>query len=160
MDRADESTDAIAPSAEEYAAVRTAVAAVAPTWAGGQPVSLGGLFDGWRDLADEVEEGYSWCAPELDNDTWCRSVLARIWPMLPARVREIRGPELDAIDERYRRATVPWPGRPEDGADWWTWRVPRRLMVEASDQRGEDWPADWGMMPFPRPASVEVIPWE
>ncbi|MEU8139556.1 hypothetical protein [Streptodolium elevatio] len=157
MDRADEHTETRALSAEEYDAVHAAVAAVAPTWAGGQAVTLNALFDRWRGMAEEVEEAYSWCAPELMNDIWCRGVLAKIWPMLPARVREIRQPELESIDERYRRATIPWPGRPEDGFGWWTWRVPRRLGVEASEQRGGDWPLGWEMMPFPRPESVEVV---
>ncbi|MFI8823914.1 hypothetical protein [Streptomyces sp. NPDC053431] len=160
MDRANEREDGLSLSADEYDAVRAAFTAVAPTWAGGQPVSLDGLLAHWRGMADEVEEGYCWCAPELHNDLWCRSSLAKIWPMLPARVQEIRRPELDAFDERYRRATVPWPGRSEVGANWWTWRVPRRLVVEASELRGEGWPLGWDMMPFPRPDSVEVVPWQ
>lgn len=82
--------DSLALSAEEYDAVQAAVTAVAPTWAGGQRVTLNALFDRWKDMTDEVEEGYSWCAPELSNDIWCRGVLAKIWPMLPARVQEIR----------------------------------------------------------------------
>ncbi|MGW2050317.1 hypothetical protein ACWCPF_34860 [Streptomyces sp. NPDC001858] len=157
MDRADEPMDSLAPSAEEYDAVQAVVAAVAPTWAGGQRVTLNALFDRWKDMTDEVEEGYSWCAPELSNDIWCRGVLEKIWPMLPARVQEIRRLELDSIDKRYRRATIPWPGHAEDDAEWWIWRVPRLLEVEASEQRGEGWPLGWEMMPFPRPDSVEVI---
>lgn len=149
--------DSLAPSAEEYDAVQAVVAAVAPTWAGGQRVTLNALFDRWKDMTDEVEEGYSWCAPELSNDIWCRGVLEKIWPMLPARVQEIRRLELDSIDKRYRRATIPWPGHAEDDAEWWIWRVPRLLEVEASEQRGEGWPLGWEMMPFPRPDSVEVI---
>ncbi|MEU2065173.1 hypothetical protein [Streptomyces sp. NPDC013455] len=39
----------------------------------------------------------------------------------------------------------------------WTWRVPRRLEIEASERRDPDWPLGWEMMPFPRPASVEVV---
>ncbi|WP_143202914.1 hypothetical protein [Streptomyces sp. CB02261] len=157
MHRPDGPRDSLAFSAEESDAVQAAITAVAPTWAGGQRVTLHGLFDRWKSVIGEVEEGYSWCAPELSDDIWCRGVLAKIWPKLPARVREIRRPELDGVDERYRRATIPWPGRAEDDAEWWIWRIPRRLEVEASEQRGEGWPLGWAMMPFPKPDSVEVI---
>lgn len=164
MDRADEHAGRLAPSAEENngAEENNAVPAVevAGTGAGGQLVTLDALFERRRSMVAEVEEGYSWCAPEFDNDMWCRGALANVWPTLPARVQEIRRTELDNIDERYRRASVPWPGRPEDEAGWWTWRVPRRLEVEASEQRGGDWPPGWEMMPFPRPDSVEVVSWD
>ncbi len=72
----------------------------------------------------------------------------------------IRQPGLDRADERYRQATVPWPGRPEDGAGWWNRRVPRRLEAAASEYRGGDWPLGWESTPFPRPEAVEVITWE
>lgn len=122
-----------------------------------QAPSLNSLLAQWNALVNDVEEGYSWCAPELSNDLSCRNTLARVWPLLPSRVRTIRQPELDGIDDRYRRATIPWPGRPEQGAQWWTWRVPRRLEVEASEQRDPDWPLGREVMPFSRPASVAVI---
>ena len=159
MDPSDDHTTGIALSAEEYDAVRAALAGVAGSRGGGQYPSLNSLLASWSDLVDAVEEGYAWCAPEFGNDIWCRDALARVWPLLPPRVLSIRQPELDGIDERYRRATVPWPDRPEDGAGWWTWRVPRRLEVEASERRGPDWPLGWETMPFPRPDTVEVIAW-
>ncbi|MYV97835.1 hypothetical protein [Streptomyces sp. SID3343] len=159
MDRVDENVDDLALSAEEYAAVHAAVTAVVRARAGDRTVTLGSLFERWSGIAEEVEEGYSWCAPEFDNDIWCRGALAGVWPLLPARVRAIRQPELDGIDERYRRATVGWPGRPEDEAGWWARRVPRRLEVEASEQREGDWPPGWAMLPFPKPDSVEVTCW-
>ncbi|MBZ4320157.1 hypothetical protein [Streptomyces huiliensis] len=155
MDRAGRHTDDIVWSAEEYDAVGAAVAGVTGTGAH----SLNSLLAQWSALVDDVEEGYSWCAPELSHDLWCRDTLAGVWPLLPSRVRALRQPELDCIDERYRRATVPWPGRPEEGAQWWTWRVPRRLEVEASERRDPGWPLGWETMPFPRPASVEVVAW-
>ncbi|MET7299969.1 hypothetical protein [Embleya sp. NPDC005575] len=159
MEPTDEHAAGLALSSEDYHAVHAAVTAVAGTWAGGQPATLNSLFAHWRVMASEVEEGYSCCAPEFDNDIWCRSALAQAWPMLPTRVQAIRRPELDGIDERYRRATVPWPGQPEHGAGWWTRRVPRRLEVETSEQRKGDWPLGWETMPFPRPDSVEVVSW-
>ena len=157
MDPADSHTDEVVLSAAEYDAVRAALAGVTRAGTGAQAHSLNSLLAQWSALVVEVEEGYSWCAPELSHDLWCRNALAGVWPLLPSRVRAIRQPELDCIDVRYRRATIPWPDRPEEGARWWTWRVPRRLEVEAAEQRDPDWPLGWEMMPFPRPASVEVV---
>ncbi|MFF4364879.1 hypothetical protein [Streptomyces sp. NPDC001594] len=161
MDPTDDQTDAIALSAEEYDAVRAALTAcVVGPRAGGQQPTLNSLFQQWSDIAAELEqEGYSDCAPEFHHSIRCRSVLAQAWPLLPPRVRSIRQPELDRIDEQYRRATVPWPDRPEEGAGWWDRRVPRRLEVEASEHREGDWPLGWDTTPFPRPAAVEVITW-
>ncbi|MFE4176844.1 hypothetical protein ACFRR7_33185 [Streptomyces sp. NPDC056909] len=160
MNPADDHLDAVVLSAEEYDAVRAAITAGARPRAGGQQLTLNSLLEQWSGIAAELEqEGYSDCAPEFHNSIWCRSALARIWPLLPLRVRSIRQPELDRIDERYRQATVPWPGRPEDGAGWWARRVPRRLEVEASEHRERDWPLGWETTPFPRPAAVQIITW-
>ncbi|MFF1482247.1 hypothetical protein ACFVYD_32640 [Streptomyces sp. NPDC058301] len=157
MDRADERAGRLSLSTEEYDAVRAAVTSAASTWAGGQPLTFTSLFLRWRGVTARVEEGYSWCAAEVDNDIWCRSVLAEIWPLLPAGVQAVMGPELDIVDERYRRATVAWPGQSEDEGEWWHRRVPRRLEVEASELRDGDWPLGWEMMPFPKPDAVEVF---
>ncbi|MCF1596881.1 hypothetical protein [Streptomyces muensis] len=157
MNPAESHTDEVVLSAEEYDAVRAALAGVTRTGPGAQAHSLDSLLAQWSALVDEVEDGYSWCAPELSHDLRCRNALAGAWPLLPSRVRAIRQLELDGLDERYRRATIPWPSRPEEGARWWTWRVPRRLEIEASEQRDPDWPLGWEMMPFPRPACVEVV---
>ncbi|WP_405987322.1 hypothetical protein [Streptomyces sp. NBC_00872] len=111
MNPADDHPDAVVLSAEEYDAVRAAITAVARPRAGGQQPTLNSLLEQWSDIVAELEqEGYSDCAPEFHNSIWCRSALARIWPLLPLRVQSIRQPELDRIDERYRQATVPWPG--------------------------------------------------
>ncbi|MGW9211357.1 hypothetical protein ACWGR4_30830 [Embleya sp. NPDC055664] len=67
--------------------------------------------------------------------------------------------ELDGIDGRFRSATIPWPGHPDEGARWWMRRVPRRLEVEISEQRDPDRPLGWEVPPFARPASVEVVTW-
>ncbi|MEV7891130.1 hypothetical protein ACWD3I_43435 [Streptomyces sp. NPDC002817] len=139
------------PTAEEYAAVRAAVLA----GAGGRS-TLNSLLAQWHDLVAEVEEGYGWCGPELSNDLWCRGALARVWPRLPERVRALRQPELDAYDDRFRAATVPWPDRAEGGR-WWDRRIPRRLDVEAGEARWQGRPMGWDMMPFPEPDEVDVV---
>ncbi|MEU2395573.1 hypothetical protein [Streptomyces sp. NPDC007369] len=144
-------------TAEEYAAVHAAVSTGAGHRIDGQPWTLNSLFEAWEDLVEEVEEGYGWCAPELDNDLWCRAALARVWPLLPPRVQTLRRPELDALDARFRTATVPWPDRGEEPHGWWTLRIPRNLVIEAGEAFRKGWPMGWGMLPFPKPDEVEVI---
>ncbi|MES5818241.1 hypothetical protein [Streptomyces sp. RG80] len=138
-------------TAEEYDAVRTAVLAGADGRS-----TLNSLLAGWDDLVSDVEEGYGWSRPELSNDLWCRGALARVWPRLPERVRALRQPELDACDDRFRAATVPWPDRAEGGR-WWDRRIPRRLETEAGQPRRQGWPMGWDMMPFPKPDEVDVV---
>ncbi|MEU9111039.1 hypothetical protein AB0D04_04360 [Streptomyces sp. NPDC048483] len=141
----------------EYVAVQAAVAAGAGGRAGGQPCTLNSLFERWSAVVLELEEGYAWSAPEFDNDIWCRSALGTVWPQLPPRVRSVRQPELDGLDDRFRAATVPWPGRRgEDGA-WWKWRIPRLLEAETGDRCAQGWPLGWDMMPFPKPGAVTVV---
>ncbi|MFG3531068.1 hypothetical protein ACGF8B_30665 [Streptomyces sp. NPDC047917] len=160
MNPTDDHTVAIVLSAEEYDAVHAALTAGAGPRTGGRPPTLNSLLEQWSGIAAELEqEDYSDCAPEFHNSIWCRSALAKVWPLLPPRVRSIRQPELDRIDEQYRRATVPLPGRPEEGAGWWSRRVPRRLEAETSEYREGGWPLGWESTPFPKPAAVEVITW-
>lgn len=137
--------------------MHAAVSTGAGRWAGGQPCTLNSLFSAWRSVVAEVEEGYAWCKPELDNDIWCRSALARVWPLLPPRVQTLRRPELDELDTRFRTATIPWPGQGEEPGRWWKRRVPRILEAEAGERRWQGWPMGWDVMPFPKPDGVEVV---
>lgn len=111
MDRTPQHSDGMLLSQEEYEAVHAAVSAGAGRWAGGQPCTLNSLLTRWSDVVAELEEGYSKCAPELDNDIWCRSALARVWPLLPPRVQFIQQSALHELDGRFRAATIQWPGR-------------------------------------------------
>jgi hypothetical protein len=115
------------------------------------------LLTAWRELVTEVEEGYGWCAPELLHDLGCRSGLAAVWRRLPEEVRAARQAELDALDERFRTATIPHPGRQEDTGHWWTRRVPRTLCAEPGEGRVRGWPPGWDMMPFAKPDEVDVV---
>ncbi|MFD7629608.1 hypothetical protein ACFV7Q_26880 [Streptomyces sp. NPDC059851] len=142
---------------EEYAALRAAVSSGAGLQNDGRPWTLNLLFEAWQDLVEEVEEGYGWCAPELDNDLWCRTALAGVWRLLPPRVQTIRQSELDELDARFRAATIPWPDRDEDPRRWWEWRVPRILEAEPGESRWKGWPVGWGMLPFPKPDEVDVV---
>ncbi|MDI2127601.1 hypothetical protein [Yinghuangia seranimata] len=143
-------------SAADAEAVQAAVDAVVGTSADGQPTTLNVLIERWRLTVKGMDEPYSWCAPEFHHDIRYRTILAEVWPRLPARVQALRQPELDRSDEIFRQVTVPWPGRPEDEDGWWTRRIPRVLEVEESELREGDWPLGWEMMPFPKPDSVTV----
>jgi hypothetical protein len=138
-------------TADEYDAVHAAVHSGL-----GPPRTLNSLFEAWDALVVEVEEGYGWSAPELSNDLECRTALARIWPLLPPRVRAIRQPELDGIDERFRSSTVGWPGPDDLGFRWWLRRVPRCIEAESHERNAQDWPMGWDVLPFPRPEAVVV----
>ncbi|MFF2522561.1 hypothetical protein [Streptomyces liangshanensis] len=145
-------------TAQEREAVHAALISVgADRWAGGQPCTFGGLLARWADEVAGVEQGYAWSAPELANDIWCRGALARVWRLLPPRVGSVAEPRLHQLDERFRAATIPWPGRADDGGRWWTWRIPRLLEAEDGDPCERGWPSGWDMMPFPKPDSVHVV---
>ena len=131
----------------------------ASTWAGGQRCTLDLLLRRRLDLAEHVEDGYSSTGPELTNDVWCRQVLAAIWSRLPVQVQDANSLELGRADARFIAATIPWPGH-EGEIEWWQWRIPRSLCALADGGFEESgWPLGWGMMPFPKPAEVEVTFW-
>lgn len=160
MNAAEGHAGVVVLTAGEYDALQTALEAAAGPRRGGPPPTLTSLLAEWENMAAELEaDGYADCAPEFDHDIRCRDTLAAVWHRLPQRIRALRQPELDRIDERYRQATSPWPGCPEDGAKWWHRRVPRLLNVERSLHREGDWPFGWDMMPFPKPDAVEIAVW-
>jgi hypothetical protein len=115
------------------------------------------LLTAWSELVDEVEDGYGWCAPELRHDLSCRTGLAGLWRRLPSQVRSARQAELDALDERFRAATVAFPGHEGVTGQWWMWRVPRILHAEPGEPRSRGWPLGWEMVPFPKPDDVDVV---
>ncbi|MFF4543731.1 hypothetical protein [Streptomyces sp. NPDC001435] len=116
------------------------------------------LLAAWAAVVRGLDEGYGWCAPEFGHDIWCRTRLARLWPVLPAEIRTAQKPLLDRIDEQFRAATVPWPGREgERGFGWWHRRVPRLLESEPGEVLDGGWPLGWEMMPFPKPDEVRVV---
>lgn len=156
MDRIPEQDDRAPLTGDEYAAVRAAVLAATGRRATDGGPTLNALFGQWHALVAEVEEGYGWSAVELSNDLWCRGALERAWPLLPPRVRAVRAPELDALDERFRAATLARPGEALAGGCWWERRVPRCLRAEPGEPLVRGWPAGWSTMPFPRPDEVVV----
>lgn len=144
-------------SAEEIVAVHEAVAVTVGRRPGGGEWSFATLFAAWRGVVAEVEAGYSWSAPEFSNDVFSRGALARVWPLLPDRLAHLWHRELDALDARFRAATIAWPGHAENELEWWSRRIPRRLEAEADDPLDRGWPMGWDMMPFPRPVEIEIV---
>ncbi|MET9693442.1 hypothetical protein ABZY81_34225 [Streptomyces sp. NPDC006514] len=143
-------------TAQEYEAVHEAVRTVAGSRGTRQLQTLNSFLEQWNELVHEVEEGYGWSAPELSNDLGCRTALAHLWRLLPPRVRAVRQPELDAIDARFRSATVGWPGHDDQEGRWWLRRVPRRLDAETTRRSTHGWPLGWEVMEFPKPEAVEI----
>jgi hypothetical protein len=157
MDRMAEQHASGPLTAAEIATVREAVAAIVGRHPGGGEWSFATLFSEWRGVVAEVEAGYSWSPPELNNDVFRRRALARVWPLLPDRLAHLWRGELDELDARFRAATITWPGHAEDEPEWWTWRIPRRPEAEPDEPLYRGWPAGWDMVPFPRPVEIEVV---
>ncbi|MFI8390045.1 hypothetical protein [Streptomyces sp. NPDC085540] len=147
----------MATQEQEDTAVHAAmVAADADLWAGGQPCTFDALLDYWGQRVADVEEGYAWCLADFDNEIWSRTTLADVWPLLPPHFRSAQQPRLDELDERFRAATIEWPGRSGE-EQWWLRRFPRLLGIEPGDSYDGGWPAGWVRMPFPKPDAVRVI---
>lgn len=95
------------------------------------------MFAAWASLVSEVELGYDQMAYEYTNDMACRDWLALVWPMLTDRVRGARAGELEALDARFRAATVDDGGlaigrfyRIENKDGWWWHRRPINVKGE------------------------------
>jgi hypothetical protein len=91
---------------------------------------LNEMLSAYERLVTKVEEGYDEMVDEYTNDLSCRDWLALAWPML----RDARATELEALDTRFRAATVEDGGRAlsryfaverKDG--WWWRRRPARV---------------------------------
>jgi hypothetical protein len=98
-----------------------------------QTFSLNEMLRSWSRLVAEIERGYDQMVDEYTNDLSCRDWLAAAWPLFSDRVRDLRQPELDAIDERFRTATVDDEGQAlgqftqiESKDGWWWRRLPSR----------------------------------
>ncbi|MFD7034085.1 hypothetical protein ACFWAR_39280 [Streptomyces sp. NPDC059917] len=89
-------------------------------------LTLNTALEAWEAWVQEAEEGFDaevvW---EYEDGLRCRRWLAAAWPVLTERVRAARQAELDALDTRFRRATVPRPGQADDVP--WHSRQPRLI---------------------------------
>lgn len=133
-------------SEDDYTSVRRAGHVLAEQgWR--HAFTLNQMLDAWQNLIETLEsEGYdATFAFEWHDDLRCRDWLHAAWPMLTHRIRELRLPELQALDDRYRRVTVPISGRPSSDPDdleirWWHGRRPR--VINTDDPR-DDLPEGW-----------------
>ncbi|MFE1828013.1 hypothetical protein [Streptomyces yangpuensis] len=137
--------------AEDRASIRLAAQRLSTPYDTG---SLDDHMQGWAGFVAEVEEGidamWAW---QFDNDARARDWLHDAWPILTERVRRLRQPELDALDERFRAATAPikplgmtpaeMAGRPQ----WWLYRYPLKVTGDPADPL----PAAWS----PEPDRIE-----
>lgn len=95
---------------------------------------LNEMLGAYQQLVTKVEEGYDEMVDEYTNDLSCRDWLALAWPMLTDRVRDARAGELEALDERFRAATVDDGGHAlsrffavERKEGWWWRRRPEKV---------------------------------
>jgi hypothetical protein len=128
--------------ADDYASVHRAVRLLSGGRSGAP--TLNGRTEAWAQLVADVEQGLNttW-AVEFDNDIACRDWLHEAWPILTERVRRIRQPELDALDDRFRAATAPMLGMDEDSVAqqerWWRYRYPLRVTGNPAERLPPAW---------------------
>jgi hypothetical protein len=115
----------------------------------GRVFTLNQMLDAWQGLIEALEEeGHdSAFAYDWHDDLRCRDWLHAAWPMLTHRIQELRLPQLQALDDRYREVTVPirTSGQPPSGlhdlnSRWWHTRRPR---VIHTDHPQDELPQGW-----------------
>ena len=97
--------------------------------------TLNEMLDAYEALVVEVEQGYDQMVDEYTNDLACRDWLALAWPMLTERVQHLRQAELEALDERFRAASIDDGGqalrryfRVDNKSGWWWRRRPIKVV--------------------------------
>ncbi|MEY9965642.1 hypothetical protein ABIA33_003688 [Streptacidiphilus sp. MAP12-16] len=109
-------------------------------------MSLNARLEAWAQVVAEVEEGldtmFVW---EFTQDLAHRDWLSDAWPLMSDRVRRLRQPELDALDERFRAATgllKAW-GMSEtevrEQVRWWQYRYPLLVTGDPSEELPTAW---------------------
>ncbi|MFD5146400.1 hypothetical protein [Streptomyces sp. NPDC058401] len=129
-------------TAEDYASARAAEEVLEGR------ESLNAALARWRLVVLDIEAGFDLeFVYEYEHGLACRDGLRRAWPLLTARVREIRQPVLDRWDDRFFAATrpmaLPDAGNGERGGRWWT----RRFPVLCFRGEGQVLPAHWSPPP-------------
>ncbi|WP_250291504.1 hypothetical protein [Streptomyces atroolivaceus] len=122
-------------TADDYASVHRASRGLAARYG---MVTLNAMMEAWGALVQDVEEGFDtelvW---EYANMLRCRGWLAEAWPVFTERIRAARRAELDALDARFRLATVPLRGQ-ADNARWHS-RRPRLIVGDALPELPGSW---------------------
>lgn len=131
-------------TAEDYESVHRAGRLLAEQgWS--RVFTLNQMLQDWQELIETLEEEDYDCvfAHEWDHDLRCRDWLQSAWPVLTRRIQELRRPELDALDERYRNATVPIPRTDQRHAvsNYGPWhdRRPRVIHTDCPLDLPESW---------------------
>lgn len=89
----------------------------------------------WADLVSSIERGYGDDIYEYLNDLYCRNWLHEAWLLLDEHIVQLWTPQIKALDDRYRAATVDEDGQALDqylrlpGADLWWWRRHPRILT-------------------------------
>ncbi|MEU9959515.1 hypothetical protein [Streptomyces sp. NPDC050982] len=130
-------------TAEDYASVLAAMQALSERYRGGW--TLNEALARWRLVVKEIEAGFDthWLW-EYHNELVCRDWLCEAWPLLTDRVRAVRQPFLDSMDDRFTAATAPMR---KEGAvlghhrrgRWWHDRYPRVVTGETGEELPELW---------------------
>ncbi|WP_328860447.1 hypothetical protein [Streptomyces sp. NBC_00306] len=126
---------------EDNASVLTAMRALADRYRSGW--TLNEALARWRLVVTDIEEGFDtegvW---EYHNELACRDWLCEAWPLLTDRVRALRQPSLNAMDDRFTAATAPMQGKKAEGrrnGRWWHDRYPRRVVGQPDDELPPPW---------------------
>lgn len=131
-------------TAADYASVHRATELLSTKYL--HRLTLNAGLEAWSAFVEDVEGGFDVCwAWEFDNEAVARGWLHDAWPILTERVRLLRQPELDALDDRFRAATA--PTKPLDasrsalaeGEKWWYFRYPLRVTGNPEDQLPPTW---------------------
>ncbi|WP_323187803.1 hypothetical protein [Streptomyces sp. NBC_01264] len=87
----------------------------------------------WAALVSANERGYGDDIYEYTNDLYCRNWLHEAWLLLDEHFVQLRTPQVKALDDRYKAATIDDDGQALDQFHWlpdpnlrW-WRHPRIL---------------------------------
>ncbi|MFE7267968.1 hypothetical protein ACFU9B_39175 [Streptomyces sp. NPDC057592] len=93
----------------------------------------------WAALVRVIERGYDDDIDEYIDDLYCRNWLHEVWLLLDEHIVQIWTPQIKALDDRYKAATVDDDGQAlhqflhqfhrQPGPDLWWWRRHPRILA-------------------------------
>ncbi|MFI9461646.1 hypothetical protein [Streptomyces xiamenensis] len=93
------------------------------------------MVNAWAALVSAVERGYGDDIDEFTNDLSCRNWLHEAWLLLEDHIVQLWTPRIEALDNRYRAATIDDDGLALGefyrlpGPDLWWWRRHPRILT-------------------------------